>query len=154
MDTALSQIRALHILCFTAVPYIAQAVRRRRPGFELRSGHMGFVVEKPALGQIFSEYFGFPCHFSFHRLLHIHHHLSSGAGTIGQLVSDVPSRLSLTSPQETKRNIRVRGQWDWGKMGSCRRTVRLPSGTLSAHYGPGLYLDISMFPNATLIENI
>jgi hypothetical protein len=38
------------------------------------SGHEGFVVDKMALGQVFSEYFGFPCQFSFHRLLHIHHH--------------------------------------------------------------------------------
>jgi hypothetical protein len=28
-----------------------------------------------ALGQVFSMYFGFSCQFSFHRLLHIHHHL-------------------------------------------------------------------------------
>jgi hypothetical protein len=62
---------------------------------------MGFVVDKVALGQVFSEYFGFPCQFSFHRLLHTHHHLSSGPGTIGQLVADVPSGLSLTQPQET-----------------------------------------------------
>jgi hypothetical protein len=45
---------------------------------------VGFVVDKVALGQVFSEYFGFPCQFSFHRLLHNHPHLSSGAGTIGQ----------------------------------------------------------------------
>jgi hypothetical protein len=32
---------------------------------------MGFVVDKVALGQIFSEYFGFPCQFSFHELHHI-----------------------------------------------------------------------------------
>jgi hypothetical protein len=37
-----------------------------------------------------------------HRLLHTHH-LSSVAGTIGQLVADVPSGLSLTPPQETKK---------------------------------------------------
>jgi hypothetical protein len=55
-----------------------------------------------ALGQVFSEYFGFPCQFTFHRLLHIHH-LSSGAGRIGQSVADVPSGLSLTPPQETKK---------------------------------------------------
>jgi hypothetical protein len=48
------------------------------------SGHVGFVVDKVALGQVFSEYFGFPCQSSFHQLLHNHHHLSSGAGTIGQ----------------------------------------------------------------------
>jgi hypothetical protein len=56
---------------------------------------MGFVVDKAALGQVFSEYFGFPCQFSFHI-----HHLSSWAGTIGQLVADVLSGLSLTPPQE------------------------------------------------------
>jgi hypothetical protein len=59
---------------------------------------VGFVVDKVALVQVFSEYFGFPCQFSFHRLLHTH--LSSGAGTIGQLVADVPGGLSLTPPDE------------------------------------------------------
>jgi hypothetical protein len=44
---------------------------------------VGFVKEKVALGQVFSEYFGFPCQSSFHQLLH-NHHQSSGAGTIGQ----------------------------------------------------------------------
>jgi hypothetical protein len=62
------------------------------------------VVDKLALGQVFSEYFCFPCQFSFHRLLH-NHHLSSGAGTIGQTVADVPSGLSLTPPKETKKII-------------------------------------------------
>jgi hypothetical protein len=37
-----------------------------------------------ALGQVFSEYFGFPWQYSFHQLLHNHPHLSSAAGTIGQ----------------------------------------------------------------------
>jgi hypothetical protein len=43
-----------------------------------------FVVDKVALGQVFSEYFGFPCQSSFLQLLHNHPHLSSGAFTIGQ----------------------------------------------------------------------
>jgi hypothetical protein len=64
---------------------------------------VGFVVGKVALGQVFSEYFGFPWQFSFHRLLHTHH-LSSGAGTIGQLVADVPSGPGLTPSQEPKKN--------------------------------------------------
>jgi hypothetical protein len=67
---------------------IAQAVSRqfppRRPGFEPGSGHVGFVVDKVALGQVFPKYFSFPCQFAFHRLLHNHHHLSSGVGTIVQ----------------------------------------------------------------------
>jgi hypothetical protein len=29
--------------------------------FKPGSGHVGFVVDKVALGQVFSEYFGFPC---------------------------------------------------------------------------------------------
>jgi hypothetical protein len=75
----------------------------RRPGFQPRSGNVLLVVDKVALAQVFSEYFGFPCQFSFHRLLNIHL-LSSGAGTIGQLVADVPSGLSLTPPEETKKS--------------------------------------------------
>jgi hypothetical protein len=67
---------------------------------------VGFVVDKVALRQFFSEYFGFPRQFSFHRLLHTH--LSSRAGKIGHLVVDVPSGLSLTSPQETKQNDPVK----------------------------------------------
>jgi hypothetical protein len=34
---------------------------------------VGFVVDKAALGQVFSEYFGFACQ-SFHRFLHYHYH--------------------------------------------------------------------------------
>jgi hypothetical protein len=79
----------------------------RHPGFEPRRGHVGFVVEKVAQGQVFYDYLGFPCQFSFHRLLHTHHHLSSGAGTIGQLEADVPSGLSLTPPQETKEETKL-----------------------------------------------
>jgi hypothetical protein len=73
----------------------------RRPAFEPRSGHLGFVVDM-AVKHVFSEYVGFPYQFSFHQLLHTHH-LSSGAGTTGLTVADVPSGLSLTPPQETKK---------------------------------------------------
>jgi hypothetical protein len=76
-----------------------------------------FMVDKWALGKGFSEYFGFLCQFSFHRLFYIHH-LSSGSCTIGQLVADVPSKLSLIPPQETKKknnnklnNMRVRNEY-------------------------------------------
>jgi hypothetical protein len=62
---------------------------------------VGFVVYKVALGQVSPEYFGFPCHFSFRRLLHTDH-LPSEAGTIGQLVADVPGGLNLTPFKEKK----------------------------------------------------
>jgi hypothetical protein len=35
---------------------------------------VSFVVDKVALGQVFSEYFGFPCQSSFHQILHHHNH--------------------------------------------------------------------------------
>jgi hypothetical protein len=59
----------------------------RLPGFT--SGqHVGFVVDKAALGQVFSEYFGFPCQL-FHQFLHHDNH--PPAGTIGLLVAAVLS---------------------------------------------------------------
>jgi hypothetical protein len=39
------------------------------PGFDPRLGH---VVDKVALGQVFSDHLSFPCQFLLHHLLHIH----------------------------------------------------------------------------------
>jgi hypothetical protein len=57
---------------------IAQAVSRwlatgaaRVPA---RVWKVGFVVDKVALGQIFSEYFVFPSQSSFHQIIHHHNH--------------------------------------------------------------------------------
>jgi hypothetical protein len=69
---------------------LARAVSCRIPTTAApRSGHVGFVVDKVALGQVFSEYF-----------------LSSEAGTIGQLVADVSSGHSLTPPRETLKKCK------------------------------------------------
>jgi hypothetical protein len=54
-----------------------------RPGFEPGSFRVGFTVDKAALGQVFSYYFGFPCQ-ALYRLFHTHHHPSSVSGKIGQ----------------------------------------------------------------------
>jgi hypothetical protein len=43
---------------------------------------VGFVVDKAALGQVFSENFGFPCQ-SFHQFLHHHNHLGLAQLAIG-----------------------------------------------------------------------
>jgi hypothetical protein len=53
---------------------IAQAVSRWLPTAAVRGSSPGlvmwdFVVDKVALVQVFSEYFGFPCQSSFHQLL-------------------------------------------------------------------------------------
>jgi hypothetical protein len=64
-------------------------------GYDLRSGHMGLVVDKVALVQVFSKYFGFHYQFLFHQLL-CAHHLSSEVGTICKLMADnVQSGLKL-----------------------------------------------------------
>jgi hypothetical protein len=53
---------------------IAQVVTRWLPTtaarVHTRSGHVGFVVDKVALGQVFSEYFSFPCQSLFHQILY------------------------------------------------------------------------------------
>jgi hypothetical protein len=93
------------------VPYLAVATENlnvrlvaslspRRPGFESRSGNLGFVVGKTAQGQEFSGYFYFP-YDSFHRLIHTRHHPSLGTGAVCQIVADVPIELSLTLTQES-----------------------------------------------------
>jgi hypothetical protein len=57
---------------------IAQVVSRWLPTavvrVRVRAEHVGFVVDKVALGQVFSEYFVFPYQSSFHQFLHHHNH--------------------------------------------------------------------------------
>jgi hypothetical protein len=53
-----------------AVPWLRRLVAGlppRRPVFDPESVHVGFLVEKVAMGQVFPEYFGFPLSISFHR---------------------------------------------------------------------------------------
>jgi hypothetical protein len=86
-----------------AMPYLRRLIAGfplRRPGFEPGSGHVGFVVDKVAVGQVFLGTSVSPTN---SQSTDIHHHVLSRTGTIGQLVADVPSGLSLTPPQETKK---------------------------------------------------
>jgi hypothetical protein len=52
----------------------SQAVSRWLPTaaarVQARVSQVGYVVDKIALGQVFPEYLGFPCQFSFHQILH------------------------------------------------------------------------------------
>jgi hypothetical protein len=73
-----------------------------------------FVVDKVTLGQVFSGYFGFSCQFSFHRQLLIHH-LSSGAGKIGQLVAEVPSGRYLKKLKKTSENGLTGSKFERGR---------------------------------------
>jgi hypothetical protein len=77
-------------------------VREWRPGFEPRSGHLGFVVDKVTVGQIFFRVLRFPLPIFIPPTAPHSLSLSYGPGTIGQIIADAPSGLSLTSPKEIK----------------------------------------------------
>jgi hypothetical protein len=70
-DNGISSRRVL-FLCnpkVGAVPWLRRLVAclpLRRPGFDPGSVHVGFVVEKVALGQVFHRVVGFPLSISFH----------------------------------------------------------------------------------------
>jgi hypothetical protein len=50
------------------------AVCPQRPWFDTRLGHVRFVVDKVALGHVFSEYFSFPLNsYSFNCSIFINH---------------------------------------------------------------------------------
>jgi hypothetical protein len=66
------------------------------------------MVDKVALGQVFSDYFGFPCQSSFHQFLHNHHHLSSGRGWYNRPVSG--RRTQSPTPQIKKKSPRTQIQ--------------------------------------------
>jgi hypothetical protein len=72
---------------------IAQADNRCLPTSAARvcaqSVHVGFVVDGVTLGQIFCKYFRFSLPIIFPPISPLSY--SPGAGTIGQLVADVPS---------------------------------------------------------------
>jgi hypothetical protein len=104
---------------------VAQAVSRGvspwRPGFELGSGHLGFVVNKVALRRVFSDYFGFPLQ-SFYWLLNTHHYLSSGVSTTGQIVDSVsPHPIKLKKglgfwKQDVDENIWIEEGWQYRRL--------------------------------------
>jgi hypothetical protein len=90
---------------------------RRQPGFQPTSVHVGLVVDKVVLRQVSSQYFGFLCQFSFHRLLHVHHHLSSGAATV---VADVPH------PKKLKKAELLALEKDWNSQSQVQKYERNP----------------------------
>jgi hypothetical protein len=85
---------------------MAQAVSRllatAAARVQARTGHVEFVVDKVALGQVFSSTSVSPANSHSIDCSHIHH-LPSGAGTTGQLVADLSRGLILNPHQETNK---------------------------------------------------
>jgi hypothetical protein len=68
---------------------------------------VGFVVDKVALGQVFSEYFGFPAN---HHSIKFSIIIITRVSTIGHSVADVPSGPSLDStPHYAEKKRKERG---------------------------------------------
>jgi hypothetical protein len=70
---------------------------------------VGFVVGQSGAGQLFSEYFGFPCNRrSLHQLLHNHPHVSSGKYITGQCGRSVGTYRDLGDlKQRDLRNLNL-----------------------------------------------
>jgi hypothetical protein len=67
------------------------------------AGSCGICGGRSGTGAGFHWALRFPLPLIVYRLLDTHNHPSSGAGTIGPIVAEVPSGLSLTPPRETKK---------------------------------------------------
>jgi hypothetical protein len=80
-------------------------------GFKPRSGHVGFVGDRVVVGQVFSEYFGFRCQFSFHRLPHSSS--SSSSSNIRDWYSRPNSgrRTKWTQSHTNPRNLKIRNPY-------------------------------------------
>jgi hypothetical protein len=65
----------------------------RKPGFAPGSVHVGLVVDKVALGQLFLRVLRFPC--QYRSSVALHTQISPGKWTIGLLVASV-QRHNLT----------------------------------------------------------
>jgi hypothetical protein len=62
-------------------------------GLDSIASHTGFVVNKMALGRVFSQYFGFPCWFSFHQVLHVHQSSYLQSSIVSILIASLNNKL-------------------------------------------------------------
>jgi hypothetical protein len=98
-----AQVATLPVHGYSSLPnyQIAQAVSRRLPTAAARVGSQvrscGICSEQSGNGGGFLRVLQFPLQIPISPT-----HLSPGAGTIGQIVTDVPSGFGLTLPQEIK----------------------------------------------------
>jgi hypothetical protein len=102
---------------------------QRRFGFAPESGQVGFVVDKVALGQVFSEYFGFPCQSSFHQILPHHNH----PGQVQQAIQWPTCRVDPFGLHPPLCKLKKKGCIH---ISNFTRTERIP--TLRTHK-PGMY---------------
>jgi hypothetical protein len=94
----------VYVVIYITVSAVSQAVSRRLPTVTSRVQAQvrscGICGGQIGTGAGFIHVLSIISCQSFHRLLHTYHP-SSGAGTVHQIVADVPSGLGLTPTQET-----------------------------------------------------
>jgi hypothetical protein len=90
--------------CDTHSVYVLEfmlSLHRGGPGS--RPGrHVVLMVDKAALGQVFSEYFCFPCQLLFHQFVHYHNHPG---------VAALPSGLNYNPPPPPHTNLKEIRLW-------------------------------------------
>jgi hypothetical protein len=112
-----------------------------------RSGHVGFVVDKVALGQVFSEHLGFPCQSSFQQICHPHNHpgrvqyarwwATCSADPVGFHYEGVNIVLNLGI------SIKLSLHEKFGSLGLCYIFYSLTMGTLAceiSHFYEGILI--------------
>jgi hypothetical protein len=116
-------IKKFHLLADVhAVPGV-KSLASHRGGSGSSSGHVGSVVDKVALGNVFSGYFGFPCQSSFHQILHNHPHLLSGAG------SGRSTKWTQSHPTENNNNNWIPGLY-------CHVQKNMPLNSILSQMNP------------------
>jgi hypothetical protein len=75
-----------------------------------QSDHVGFVVDKVAPEQVFSEYFSFQCQ-SFHQLFHTYDHLSYN-GHCTKWTQSQPNPTQEEEKTNAKETGVYNGQWE------------------------------------------
>jgi hypothetical protein len=80
--TSLRKSRAKSYRGRTVAEVVSRSLPTAAARVRVRAEHVGFLVDKVALGQVSSEYFGFPCQ-SFHQFLHHHNHPELAQYAIG-----------------------------------------------------------------------
>jgi hypothetical protein len=91
-------------LSFSGVP-------TRRSAFGLRSGSVGFAIGKVALGQVSSNYLGFPGQLSFYQLPHTHISCHLGCYKKNLIIVEVSSGLKSHPTMRKKRSPELRHSW-------------------------------------------
>jgi hypothetical protein len=98
------KIKLYHVKLAVSYLEVGRRLIAAAARFRAWTSHMGFVVGKAALGQVFLEHFGFPCKV-FYRLLHINHNHHPG---LVQLTSSGLSKSTLFHSTRKEEYVKLR----------------------------------------------